>query len=132
MEFNTGEFKLFRADVENALKEVAKKHNVEITTGKITYSTYEFSMKLDVKKADEGIDIEKDNFTKHCTYYGFSPDDYKLEFSLNNKRFQLVGFNVRSPKNCCSIYCVTDGRTYKCSDEAVKNAINSQYKKLGM
>ena len=77
---------------------------------------------MTVTKSDSGVDGKKEIFEQQCVSYGFSKDDYEKEFTLDKKRFQLVGFNPKSPKNCCSIYCITDGKTYKCSAETVRRA----------
>lgn len=126
MEFNKKGFELFRKDVENALKEVAEKHGVTIDCGKITYSDFNFNMQLKVVKSDVNTDGKKLLFEQDCMFYGFSKDDYERKFTSNGKIFKLVGFNRRSPKNCCNIYCITDGKTYKSSSEFVKRAFNAK------
>lgn len=120
MEFNKRGFDSFTKDVNEALKSVAEKHGVSIACGAISYSDYDFTMKLNVMKNDGITDGEKLLFEQECVLYGFSKSDYKREFTNGKKTFQLVGFNRRSPKNCCKIYCVTDGKIYKCSAEMVK------------
>lgn len=122
MVFNKKGFDLFRKDVEVALKEVEKKHGVSIECGRINYSALDFNMQLNVTKDDGNTDGKRLLFEQDCMFYGFSKDDYEREFTANGKRFKLVGFNRKSPKNCCSIYCITDGKTYKCGSEMVKRA----------
>ena len=122
MVFNKKGFEVFRTDVQAALKEVAEKHGVTIDPGKITYSDFDFTMQLKVVKNDGNVDGKKALFEQQCVVYGFEKSDYEREFSLNGKRFKLTGFNPKSPKNCCSIYCMTDGKQYKCPAEAVKRA----------
>lgn len=122
MVFSKRGFELFRNDVEVALKAVAEKHKVEIECGKISYSDFDFSMQLKVIKNDSGGDGKKAIFEQECIYFGFKPNDYNREFKANGKSFKLIGFNRKSPKNNCSIYCIDDGKTYKCNDEVVKRA----------
>lgn len=122
MEFNKKGFGAFREDVQKALAEVADKHGVDIKCGKINYSAYNFTMQLDVTKNDENTDGKKAIFAQLCRVYGFEPSDYEREFTLNGRKFKLVGFNTKSPKNCCSIVDVFDGHTYKCNNEPVKRA----------
>lgn len=126
MEFNRKGFEVFRADVEDALKNVAEKHGVSIDCGKISYTEFDFNMQLKVTKSDGNIDGKKLLFEQDYIFYGFSKEDYEREFFANGKQFKLIGFNRKSPKNCCSIYCITDGKTYKCSDEMVKRAFNDK------
>lgn len=123
MEFNKSNFEAFRKDVEAALKEVSKKYEVEIKTGKIKYSEYDFTMEIKSVKINEDVNIQQEKFNQVCYLYNFTPDQYKVEFSSNGKVFQLVGFNTNKPKNCCSLYCVTDGKTYQCNDEMVRRAL---------
>lgn len=80
-------------------------------------------MDLKVTKRDEQTDGKQGIFEKECQWFGFKPEHYKAKFTLQGKEFELIGFNPRSPKNCCSIQCVTDGKTYKCGDEVVKRAL---------
>lgn len=126
MEFNRRGFELFRNDVEAALKSVAEKHGIEIECGKISYSSFDFSMQLKVTKNDGNVDGKKAIFEQECVYFGFKPDDYNREFRSNGKSFKLIGFNRKSPKNNCSIYCIDDNKTYKCNDEMVKRAFAMQ------
>ena len=122
MEFNRKGFESFRVDVEEALKSVAKKHGVTIECGKIGYTDFDFDMNLKVIKNDGNVDGKKEKFSNECTLYGFKPDDYEREFSANGKVYKLVGFNLKSPKNCCNIYCVSDGKTYKCGKEFIQRS----------
>lgn len=126
MKFNRKEFEAFRNDVEEALKQVSEKYGIEIECGKISYTDFDFNMQLKATKNDGNIDGKKALFEQECLLYGFKPEDYERQFTANGKNFKLVGFNRKSPKNCCSIYCVTDGKTYKCSDEMVKRAFAMQ------
>lgn len=122
MEFNRSGFELFKNDVKAALKQVAEKHGVEIECGNISYTDFNFTMQLKVVKNDGYVDGKRGVFEQECILFGFRPEDYNREFTVNGKQFRLVGFNLKSPKNNCSIYCVDDGKTYKYNDEMVKRA----------
>lgn len=126
MEFNKRGFELFRKDVEVALQSVAEKHGVEIECGKISYSSFDFTMQLKVTKNDGDIDGKKAVFEQECIYFGFKPEDYNREFMADRKKFKLIGFNPKSPKNNCNIYCVDDGKTYRCNNEIIKRAFVTQ------
>lgn len=122
MNFNKQGFDAFRADFQEAVKSVEEKHGVKIDIGGIRYRAYDFTTTMTVTKSDSGVDGKKEIFEQQCVSYGFSKDDYEREFTLDKKRFKLIGFNPKSPKNCCSIHCITDGNTYKCSAETVRRA----------
>lgn len=119
MNFNKRGFEVFRADVKKALAEVEQKHGVKVECGSISYGTYDFNMKINVVKND-GIDGNRKLFEQHCGKYGFEKDDYERVFDLEGTRFQLVGFNTKSPKNCCSIKRLHDGKIFKCTSATVK------------
>ena len=120
MNFTKIGFDSFRADVKEALRAVEQKHGVTVECGAITYGTYDFSMKMKVVKSGS-VDGNRKLFELHCGLYGFAKEDYEREFALNGTKFQLVGFNPKSPKNCCSIRRVSDGKMYKCTSASVKN-----------
>lgn len=120
MEFTNENFKKFRKDVDEALRSVGEKYGVDIQSKDISYSNYDFTLKLYVLKNDGNNDGKKQLFAEHCKFYGFEESDYEREFTVDGKNYKLVGFNVNSPKNCCSIYCTSNGNTYKCSSEYVK------------
>lgn len=121
MEFTNVGFKAFRADVESALKEVADKHQVTINCGNISYTDLDFTMKMKVvKNSTENGDGRKLLFERYCKMYGFEPTDYERVFYNASKGYKLVGFNLKSPKNCCSIIQVGTNKVYKCSTEFVK------------
>lgn len=122
MNFNKKSFELFREDVSKALQEVAKKHGVTIEPGKINYDEYSFDLNLKVTKSDSNVDGKKMLFEQHCAIYGFEKDDYEREFLLNGRRFKLIGFSSKSPKNCCNIQCLENEKLYKCTAESVKSA----------
>lgn len=124
MKFNSNEFNNFRNEVNEALKVIGEKYQVDITTGKIKYSEFEFSMELKVIKQEEGLDGKQKEFESMCHLFGFKPEHYKAKFTLQGEQFELVGFNPGSPKNNCSIQSVISGKGYKCSDEAVKRALD--------
>lgn len=126
MNFNKSNFNVFREDVEAALRDVAKKHNIQITCGNISYTDIEFTLQLVCVNNMNGEDGKKLLFEKYCSFYGFKKSDYERKFYMDGKRFKLVGFNPNSPKNNCTIVCLNNGATYKCNDSVVKAAFATQ------
>lgn len=126
MKFDRNSFNAFREDVEKALEDVAKKYEVEITSGNISYSGVEFTLQLKCISNEGGTNGKKLLFEQQCSIYGFKKEDYEREFILDKKRFKLVGFNPSSPKNNCQIVCLANGATYKCNDSVVKLAFSTQ------
>ena len=119
MEFNKKDFELLRKDIEEAIGQVEEKHNVKLSTGKIKYGQYDFTMELKAIKTDLGIDVEQEEFNKYCILFGFEKSDYKRELKMQGKIYYLVGFNLNSPKNNCTILSL-DGKRYRTNDGTVK------------
>lgn len=118
--FNKQQFAEFRKDVEKALEEVAKKHNVNITAGKINYSDISFDLKLEVKKVEvNGKSFEQAEFEKVCTLYGFTNEDYAKKAIYQGKEFSLVGFNLRKRKSPVMVKS-SDGKGYGMPEELAK------------
>ena len=115
MSFTKTEFNNFRNDVENALNEVAKKYSLNIHAGNITHDEFDFTMQLKCKK----IGCEKEKFEAYCSLYGFKKTDYLREFTLDNEKFQLIGFNLSASKNNCNIRNVKNGKIYLCNNKAI-------------
>lgn len=126
MNFTNKEFKEFREDFTTAVKELEEKFGLDVTLGNISYSIDKFTCRMTCQKRKSkgsAQDAEKSAFHKLCHFYGFEKEDYKLQFSLNNKLFELVGFNSNAPKNNCQIIRILDGASYRCNDEVIKRAI---------
>lgn len=116
MNFTKKEFALFRKDVEGALQAVAKKHGVIIEAGNIRYDEDSLTMALKAVKVSKDVTcVEQHLFYKQAGAFGFTADDYLTRSRIDGKIFELYGFNAGSPKNCCKIRNVVDGREYKCS-----------------
>ena len=124
MQFNKQDFELFRRDIEETIKQVAEKHNVKLSTGKIKYGQYDFTMELKAIKTDLDVDIEQEEFEKYCNLFGFEKSDYKRELKMQGKSYYLVGFNLNSPKNNCTILSL-DGKRYRTNDETVKRTFTT-------
>lgn len=125
MEFNKVNFEAFRNDAKEALREVAEKYDVEISFGNISYTDFEFDLKMHVaKRGDEDTDMSQLKFERECMYYGFKKEDYNKEFIMDGKKFRFVGFNTRARKNVCQILCLADGKTYVCNSMLVHRFID--------
>lgn len=118
MEFKKKEFDKFRADVEEALKEVGKKYEVAIEGGNISYSEEKgtFSLKLDVKRADIDVDLKSfETGLKYDCYLrkGFTMDDYKKSVIIDGKEYTITGlkpsckYNVILTRSDGKLYCFT-------------------------
>jgi len=123
MAFTKEELRNYRAEIEQALKEVAEKHNINIHAGNISYTDNDFKLTLGVtKKEVNGLSYEQAEFEKHCMLFGFKPEDYKKTFAMNGKIFTITGFNLKAHK--MPIHAIgNDGRGYKFASDTVKRLI---------
>lgn len=116
-------FNQFRNDVLNALAAVAEKYGCEVSAGNIKYDNLSIDLTLYFKsKGENGESAEEMDFKANCEKYGFSPEDYQKEFSLNGKTYYLVGFNPRARKNHCIIKD-EKGSQFVCSIPTIKSSI---------
>lgn len=123
MEFNKKGFEAFSKDLELAVKALEAKYEVEISVGRIKYSPISFTMDLKVEKTDLDTSVEQVEFETYCKHYGFSKEDYKIQFNYDGKTFELFGFNPKSPKNSCAIKDVATNKIYHCPKEMVMMSI---------
>ena len=118
------DFKAFRNDVEAALGDVAKKYGVSIKAADIRYDEAEFSLKLNVQRAD--VDVEKIKFDENVRYMtGFTTDDYgrivEIRSGRSSHKYTIKGFK---PGNKYSVLLTReDGAEYGYTAEAVLAAL---------
>lgn len=86
-------FKAFRNDMNNAMEDLAKKYNITLHAGNISYDNSTFTIKVEGKRND--IDVAKAQYMEalnYMKYYGFTEDDYQKEFISNGKQYSIIGF----------------------------------------
>lgn len=116
-------FKQFRNDVLNALAAVSEKYGCEVTLGNIKYDMTSIDTTLYFKaKGDNGESAEEAEFKRICENYGFKPEDYNAEVTLDDKTYRFVGFNSRARKNHCIIKDIND-RQFTCPIESVRRGL---------
>jgi hypothetical protein len=121
--FNKKEFEVFRMDVEKALQDIAKKYDVNIHAGHITYTSDNFKLNLEVtKKEVNGKSYEQAEFEKYCILFGLEPKDYNRQFKSNGTVFTIYGLNLKA-KTMPVLARTTDGRGFKFGAETVKRLL---------
>lgn len=120
MNFTKTDFALFRHDLNEALKPLAKKHDLNFTIGAFRYDDLSFSFKMDAaKKTNNGnpVDIAKEEFVRYCPLYNLKPEHYRARCHvMGDPRtvFLIAGLNLKARKNCIIIEREFDGSQYKC------------------
>jgi len=103
-----------------ALKKVAEQYGLTVDIDKATYTplTYSVTFKFGCV-AENGVPAE---FIENARRYGYTADDYGLEFIWGGRSFKLEGFNPRRRKYPVTAKCQMDGGMYKLPLAAVANA----------
>ena len=90
-------FDSFKVDVEDALKDVAKKYNVDIKAGHISYGSISFKLGLEVtQKVNGASDAGEATWSYYCGSYGFKRDDYGKIVTIKGEKYRISGINERS------------------------------------
>lgn len=80
-----------------AMKPLCDKHDLKLTIGRAVYggTNLKFKVELSLKRTADG-DVEQLEWNRMCTFYGFTPNDYKRVVDIGNKKYRLVGFNNKA------------------------------------
>ena len=117
--------KNFRKDFELAMKELEAKYEISIKLGNISFSSTDFTAKVTANViGEEANEKEESEFKSYAKIYGFEPNDYGKEVTIQGRRFKFVGFNHRCSKNICSIKEIATGKLFKCPDVTMKLALS--------
>jgi hypothetical protein len=116
----------FREQLENLVKSLEQKHNVNIVFNTMRFdgdgTKFNCTMSV-VNKEIDGKSVEQVMFEKNCNRYGFVSTDYKAKVTLRGEDFELVGFNTRKPKNNCKIVSLATGKVYGTNSVHLKTKI---------
>ena len=104
---NKAVFKLIRADIDSALAEVSKKYGISLKGGAISYSDYEFKMKLTASiesKESKEVETEKSkrNWEDVCNMLPEMKDKkdwFGKKIQSKGKVLKVVGYSWNKPKN---------------------------------
>jgi len=113
---------------EQALKEVAERLgiNVKVGGGKFDPETGTFTPKVifsvegaDKNEWDRTVGLIYSNHPKQW----LTEDDFGAVITLNGKKYQLTGINLRAPKFPINAKCLSDGKYYKLTEAGVKRSM---------
>lgn len=120
--FTKNELKIYRVEMENALKGFAEKYNFDIKAGNISYDSNSFNIKIEVRQKEiNGKSFEQAEFESLCVLFDFKPEDYGKKFNYNGRMFSLTGFNTKAHK--MPILATSEGKTYKFAPDTIKKLI---------
>ena len=90
-----------RSDLDEALKSLTKKHNLNFQAGTFVYDGVNLTMRVicSVVGKDGHIEtVEAKEFKKLAHQHGFKPLDLGKQFIYGNRKFKLVGLDVSNKK----------------------------------
>lgn len=118
--FDRTNLKIFRQEIEMALKEITEKYGIQFEVGSIKFSSNEFSTKLTANLGEKKskADTYEQNWLKYAKWYGMNPEDLGKTFSARGKTFKIVGLDPKQRKN--NIMLESNGKGFKAPAEMVK------------
>lgn len=124
--FDRQKVRAINAEIEAAITEVVKRHNLSFQMGNSKFSKTEITTKYTVSMVgSEGVGMTKE--AKNWDFY--APANGIKDFKIGDrikpqgsaKVFKLLGWNTRSPKY--PIIAESDGKTYKLTPMHVRFAV---------
>ena len=106
-----------RINITNLLNEYGKEHKLQFHLGGITFSDYDFSVKLTATEAGDKTEAERVQFGKWCGMAKctpcLTPDVYGTEITWGGKRYKVVGVKPNSPKYGILAEDMNTGKRFK-------------------
>jgi len=131
MNINKESVVAFRKDFEATVKNLEKMYGVSLELGPITFNEMMFKTKLTVTKTDlvntKTGEVKNDKeaiaWHMHASRYGFKPEDFGREFSINTRKFIITG--IKPSRHKYPITGIQKGtqRQFKFTTAQVINAL---------
>tara|TARA_R110000824_G_scaffold400041_1_gene606686 strand:- start:319 stop:753 length:435 start_codon:yes stop_codon:yes gene_type:complete len=111
-------------DIDKALEEVAKKHEISIKVGNSRYSNLEATMKLELSTTNNSGESQHElDFRSLASRFGYEADWFGRTIHLSGTAFKVSGLNMKSPKNRINLVRVKDNKGFKCPVAVLRRAI---------
>jgi hypothetical protein len=109
--------KSLREDINAALSDTAKKHNVTLRAANANYDPVlgTATFKLEVLALDdtgEKRDIPAELFLKNAEMLGLRKNDLHKEITMSGRKFTVIGYKPKSRKNCILIKDSQSGKVF--------------------
>ena len=121
--FDRPTVKALRNDLDQALAQVAKQYGIEISTGNISFSGDNCSIKVTAAVIGESGMVMSKEATDFARYAQFKLPGVSLgdQFTYGGKTYTITGWKARASKNPVLAEC--NGNTYRVPVELVKSAL---------
>lgn len=118
MRMNRNLLKQLKPEIQDALKELSKKHNVDIRCGSASFGSNHATFKLEISLIGEGGEVmtkEAEDFKLYCYRWGLKESDLGRTFNHFGNTFKITGAKPRSSKYPILAEKITGGTggTYK-------------------
>lgn len=122
------QFKEFREDFKEAVKELELKYGVSVKLGKITYTDSSFTSTMEVFDTKEGKTPEQVDFENRCYKFFLNESDFGKEIVIDGKNYAIAGINGQKRKFPI-ILKVLDGsdKLVTATAEAVRKALGKSF-----
>jgi hypothetical protein len=138
-EFDKKNLNTLRADFDQAIAEVAKKHGIVIRLGNIRYDSVKATSKVEfaVTTAPDGTTtansqeaLRAADFSRYAASFGLKPDQYGAIIKHGRESYKLVGFSPRSTRFPILATRLSDGKTFKLPESAIVGLQSKDHKDL--
>lgn len=112
-------------EIEDAAREIAKKHGVSISYAGGTYGDRNVvKFQIASVAADGTVETpEREFFKRMATLYGLSPDDLGKDFRSGTTTYRIIGLSPAKRKYPIIAEHLGTGKRYKFSELTVKMAL---------
>lgn len=125
MEFNNANIKELRGRISAALDAEFDGSPIEITIGRISYSSDKASIKVEAHS--EGTESSaKTEWDFGCSRYGLKPEDFGRQFNFRGTRYRIAGLKTSRPKYPMQVERVSDDSSFKMTQSMVRAGIDSE------
>ena len=113
---------MIRRALEPALRELGEKHGITIAVGRGSYGGETGTLKLELATLGENGEVESPaakDFKAHAELFGLKATDLGRRFVSNGSEFVISGLKPRNRKYPIIATKVSDGKTFKFSEDGM-------------
>ncbi len=128
MSFNRKEVESLRDEIQNALEQIAKKHNLDFTFPSIRFGT-DLNVKINFAKIESNkhgnFVMTKDakTFLDKAEDMGLRKDCLNETYPYKGKKYKILGYSTRARKFPIQILETTNNEKQKCTEKVLKDII---------
>lgn len=114
---------MIRRDLQEAVKAVEEKYNINLRCGDVRYTSLTATMNLEISlRKEDGFDPGLEAWRTSTVFTSFLEEDYGKTIELDGKPYKIIGYNRKARSNSVQLEG-PDGKTYVAHNEAVLQAL---------